>query len=208
MASKRAKMPDNFDFGKVQSQIQAIIDSLDNPQGCETSTRLQAKEILIFWRNPTFVPSQKFAKNAETKKLRELLDLSKKLRSVWRDLDPDLQVVMRRELSRDRFIGEHSFSTDSERAIFSFVTLGPDLIERARRTALDAMADGEHAPSRTKWDVLRVVHACAMVWEERMGKTPKAASQTLWAEFVQNVFYCLGIDASVENSIRAWREQP
>lgn len=206
MTSKRDATPPSFNFAEVKDRLETIIARLDNTARCELSPRFHAGEILALWRNPTFVPSKQFAKKAEEKKLRELVKLTKKLRQVWRDLDPELQHLMRRQLSLDHFVSDRGFSTHTERAIFSYVEFGPDLMERALPSALAALEKGKQAPNRTKWGAIRVVHACAITWEDRIGQVPKAASQTAWASFVQEVFDCIGVDASVENSIRAWAE--
>lgn len=206
MTNKRDAAPPSFDFDEVKGRLQVIVDRLENPAGCEIPSALQAKEILVLWRNPSFVKNRSFAKKAEEKKLRELLKQTKKLRQVWREIDPELQIVMRSQLNRNRFESDRGFSTGSERSIFSFVEFGPDLVERALPATISALEKGEQAPNRTKWEVIRIVHACAIIWKDRMDQTPKAASQTAWASFVQEVFDCIGIDASVENSIRSWAE--
>lgn len=206
MTGKRAIMPKGFDFSESRDKLEGIIKALPNPAGDATSTRLQAKEILALWRLPTLVPNDRIAKKSEATKVDEIEMLTKKLSAAWRDLDPDLQHTIKRQLTGDRFVSGGTFSTDTPRAIFSFVEFGPTLIKVPFDVAREAIRQAKPA-GRTKWPAVRIVHACSLIWADRLGKIPSGASNTRWASFVQDVFNCLGIEASAENSIRAWRDQ-
>ena len=205
MSSKKAEAPNDFDFSETRDALEAIIVKLPNPQACQTSTRLQAKEIIALWRQPTLVPNNRFAKKAESKKLDEIEQLAKKLRTAWHELDPELQVQMRRKLTSERFIGQHGRTTDSQRAMFGFLEFGPDVLKEPLDAARDAIDKGKQA-GRTKWPAIRIVEACAFIWEDRTGQSLPSQSDVQFASFVHEVFDVLKIEAT-DHTLRAWREQ-
>jgi hypothetical protein len=206
MSSKKAEMPNDFDFSVSVDLLQEIVNRLPNPQECQTSTRLQAKEILQIWRQAGLVATNRFAKAAESKRLDEIEQLAKKLRTAWHKLDPELQVQMRRKLGNGRFTGAKGWTTDSQRAMFTFLQFGPDVLKEPLDAARSTIQAGKQA-GRSKWPAIRVVEACSFIWADRTGQTSPTESATEFTSFVQDVFYTLKIDPSVAHTIRAWREQ-
>lgn len=206
MSGKKAEMPNDFDFSVSVDLLQEIINRLPNPQECQTSTRLQAKEILMIWRQAGLVATNRFAKAAESKRIDEIEQLTKRLSTAWHELDPELQVQMLRKLGNGHFTGAKGWTTYSQKAMFSFLEFGPDVLKEPLDAARSIIETGKQA-GRSKWPAIRVVEACSFIWADRTGQTSPTESATDFTSFVQDVFDTLKSDASVTHTIRAWREQ-
>lgn len=179
-----------------------------NENGCKDPAKLLAKEILQVWRIPSAMKVQRFAKNAELKKLADLRRAARHLKAAWADLDPEVADCLRNASRADRFRGKSGVSAAMEWELLGFIDFGPEMLDRMIPAAERLINEGEPL-GRRNYPEIRLVHQCARVWEWRTGRMPKSARNRRFSLFVTGVFYAVGIDpdhVSVENTIRSWAE--
>lgn len=158
----------------------------------------------IFMHTFTF-PEGVFAKANERKHLEEIRTLSRRLRSIYRELSDDI----RTQLDLRGYL-PHSFlqgRIDSKHAkgILLFLEYGPSLLDEIIPDLMELIEGGEQV-GRRNYPAVRAVEACAHAWKNRFGTMPLSVSSLAFVAFVTDVFDALGVDASVEASIRSWRE--
>jgi hypothetical protein len=207
MSTKSANHPPTFDRATARKEIERLIENeVPNNTGCKDAAELLATEIITLYNLPTAFETGRLATKEETEKLNRLVATAKRLRLVWDSLDPELRDFIRRQTkSAERFKGKTGISSVAEAEIFQFMHFGAELIEQILPSAEEFIASAKPT-GRRRFAEIRLVHACANVWEWRTGKRPRSAKQVPFIRFVEDIFTALHVKAevSVENTIRAW----